>query len=167
MYMFRPVVREHPRLRALIENGLGDDGLVWLKLPPPTANTGKALAFCRKTIDQVLAQGPMVYKIGVTADPLVRFYKSPTLQNPSPGYYNCKEKFKCMYILYAGVTWEEAALMEAVLIESHQGKPGNRNILAGGEGRKQVAGPFFTYLVFKSAMYNSLGVGNRIVDPQG
>ena len=42
--------------------------------------------------------------------------------------------------------------MEAVLIESHKGKPGNRNARPGGEGRQMHDGPFFTYIVFKSAM---------------
>jgi len=145
-------VRRLPRLQLLFAKGLGDDGLVWLKLPPPSANTGKALAFCRSVVDKLVAKGPHVYKIGVTSDPLFRFYKRPFAESPSPGYYYCHEKFKGMYIIYASVSWDEAALMEAVLIESHKGKPGNRNDRPGGEGRKTDTGPFFTYVVFKLAM---------------
>ena len=141
-----------PRLSTLISKGLGDDGLVWLKLPPPAASTGRALAFCRDVIDKLLKKGPHVYKIGVTADPLFRFYKRPSFESSSPGSYYCQDKFKCMYVLYASATWDEAALMEAVLIESHRGCPGNRNDRPGGEGRKCDAGPFFTYVVFKSAL---------------
>ena len=57
-----------------------------------------------------------------------------------------------MYVLYAAACFDEAALMEAVLIESHLGRSGCRNIRPGGEGKKMGKGPFFTYLVFKSAM---------------
>ena len=143
-------MRDSPVLRRLISHGLGSDALVWLKMPPATANTGQSLACCRKVVATVLDKGPTVYKIGVTGDPLLRFYKEPCTASPNPGYYKSHEKFKCMYVLYAGATWEEAALMEAVLIESHLGKPGNRNIRPGGEGRRMGQGPFFTYLVFKS-----------------
>lgn len=136
----------------LISKGLGDDGLVWLKLPTATANTGRTLAWCRSVINRLLKKGPHVYKIGVTADPLFRFYKRPTFESPSPGYYHDHEKYKGMYILYAGVAFEEAALMEAILIESHLGCPGNRNKQPGGEGRRSDEGPFFCYVVFKSAM---------------
>lgn len=87
---------------------------------------------------------------------MFRFFKEPTLASPSPGYYLSSEKFKCMHVLYCGVTWEEAALMEAVLIASHLSKPGNRNVRPGGEGRQVGAGPFFTYVVFKSAMWRTL-----------
>ena len=125
---------------------------MWLKLPPPNSNTGKSLAWCRERVDRIKFECPQVYKIGVTADPMFRFFKEPTLASPSPGYYLSSEKFKCMHVLYCGVTWEEAALMEAVLIESHLSKPGNRNVRPGGEGRQVGAGPFFTYVVFKSAM---------------
>lgn len=82
----------------------------------------------------------------------LRFYKQPCLGSPSPGYYFCQEKFKCVYVLYAAACWEEAALMEAVLIEQEINKPGCRNVRPGGEGRRMDRGPFFTYLVFKSAM---------------
>ena len=150
LYLFKPCMRDSPVLRRLISHGLGSDALVWLKMPPATANTGQSLACCRKVVATVLDKGPTVYKIGVTGDPLLRFYKEPCTAPPNPGYYKSHEKFKRMYVLYAGATWEEAALMEAVLIESHLGKPGNRNIRPGGEGRRMGQGPFFTYLVFKS-----------------
>ena len=151
MELFKPSLRNLPALRKLLLSGLGRDALVWLKLPPVSANTGQALACCRKVIKHVLEQGPTVYKIGITADPLLRFYKKPCSGSPSPGYYQSHEKFKCMYVLYAGSTWEEAALMEAVLIEPHLNKPGCRNVRPGGEGRRMEHGPFFTYIVFKSA----------------
>ena len=150
--MFKPSLRSIPKLHGLISEGLGSDGLVWLKLPKATANTGQALDSCRKVIAGVLKRGPTVYKIGVTGDPLFRFYKPSCIASPTPGYYKGPDKFKCMYVLYAGHTWDEAALMEAVLIESHVGKPGNRNVRPGGEGRQIQKGPFFTYMVFKSAM---------------
>lgn len=88
----------------------------------------------------------------MTADPMFRFFKEPTFASPSPSYYSSGENFKCMHVLYCGVTWEEAALMEAVLIESHLSKPSNPNVRPRGEGRQVGAGPFFTYVVFKPAM---------------
>lgn len=142
-----------PRMEALILEGLGDDGLIWLKMPPPTCSSGQSLAFCRRVIENILSRGPHVYKIGVTANPLYRFYKRPTLDSPSPGYYYSREKYKTMYIIYSAATFGEAALMEAVLIEGHRNMPGCRNENPGGEGRKADQGPFFTYVVFKSAMY--------------
>lgn len=57
-----------------------------------------------------------------------------------------------MHVIFCSTTWDEAALMEAALIESHLNQPGNRNVRPGGEGRSVGAGPFFTYVVFKSAM---------------
>lgn len=137
-----------PRLQKLIAEGLGTDGLVWLKLPPPNFNAGQTLAFCKNKIKTVLNRCPHVYKIGITADPLLRFYK----ESPSPGYYRCQEKFKGMYVLFACNTWDEAALMEAALIDVYKTKPGNRNIRPGGEGKPSTEAPFFTYVVFKSAM---------------
>ena len=152
MKLFRPKLRSLPRLSNLISQGLGTDGLVWLKLPPPNANAGQALACCKNKIQSVLDRGPHVYKIGITADPMFRFYKEWSSSSPTFGYYRCHEKFKGMYVLFACSTWDEAALMEATLIDSHKGLPGNRNIRPGGEGRVSGEPPFFTYLVFKSAM---------------
>lgn len=86
---------------------------------------------------------------------MFRFFKEPTFASPSPSYYSSGENFKCMHVLYCGVTWEEAALMEAVLIESHLSKPSNPNVRPRGEGRQVGAGPFFTYVVFKPAMWRT------------
>lgn len=142
-----------PRLSVLISEGLGNDNLVRLRLPPPSASSGKALECCRKSIDNILErERPCIYKIGLSADPMFRFYKKPTNSSPSCGYYLCHEKFAAMHVLYSALTWQEAGLMEAVLIESHRGQPGNRNIRPGGEGKQIGDGPFFTYIVFKSAM---------------
>ena len=139
-------------MKSLITDGLGTDGLVWLKLPPPRANSGQALKWCKAKIDSLLNRGPHVFKIGITSNPLFRFYKEPSHMCPSPGYYRCGDKFKGMHVLFAGSTFEEAALMEAALKDVYQGRPGNRNMRAGGEGRNSETGPFFTYLVFKLAM---------------
>ena len=152
MLLFKPALRKSETLSLLISDGLGSDGLVWLKLPPPTANAGKALAWSRQVVDSLLAKGPHVFKIGITADPLFRFYKESSLHSPSPGYYRGHEKFTGMDVLYAATTWEEAALVEAILIETYRETPGNRNVRPGGEGRVCGHGPFFTYLVFKSAL---------------
>ena len=86
---------------------------------------------------------------------MFRFFKEPTFASPSPSYYSSGENFKCMHVLYCGVTWEEAALVEAVLIESHLSKPSNPNVRPRGEGRQVGAGPFFTYVVFKPAMWRT------------
>ena len=128
-----------------------DDPRVLFKLPPPGLNAGKALAFCREVLQQILVQqSPVVYKIGITGNPMFRFYKKPTSISPSAGYYYERDQFQFMYILYATETWDESALMEAVLIEAHLSKPGCRNIRPGGEGRQVYTGPFFCYVVCKS-----------------
>ncbi len=142
---FRPSLRALPRLHKLIQGGLGSDGLVWLKMPPANYTAGQQLSWCKAKISSVLSQGPHVYKIGITADPIFRFYKVPTVSSPSPGYYRCHEKFKAQ-------SFDEASLMEAALIEAHVGKPGCRNVKLGGEGRRSEDPPFFTCAVYKLAM---------------
>ena len=131
MNLFKPEVRRMPKLAQLISKGLGRDGLVWLKLPRPEASASQSLAWCRGRITRILNEGPQVYKIGITTDPLLRFYKQPTSTSQSPGYYYAKEKFKCMHVIFGATSWDAAALMEAALIESHQHKPGNRNVRPG------------------------------------
>ena len=128
------------------------DPRIQLKLPPVSANAGQALAWCREIIRKLLIQGPHVYKVGITGHPVFRFYKKPSQVSPSPGYFYEKDKFQFMWLLYAAATWEEAALMEAVLIESLLHKPGCRNLRPGGEGRQVFAGPYFCYIVYKSLL---------------
>ncbi len=141
-------------LTELISDGLGRDGLVWLKLPPAMASAGRSLEWCKNKIAHVLDEGPQVFKIGITANPLHRFYRKPNVDelNPSPGYYFSREKFKCMHVVFCGSTWDEVALMEAILIQLYKDTPGNRNVRPGGEGRKMAEGPYFTYIVFKPAI---------------
>ena len=149
MNLFNPSAREMRRLKSLILEGLGSDPRVLLKLPQPKATTGRALQHCRSMISNVLAKGPHVFKIGVSADPMFRFYKKPTNSSNSCGYFCGDERYKFIHVLFASSRWEEAALMEAVLIEPHQETPGNRNVRPGGDGRQMGEGPFFTYLVLK------------------
>ena len=120
-----------------------------MKLPPPSAKAGKALQLTKQSIASTLAKGPAVFKVGLAGDPLFRFYKKPSPSSPSPGYFYDRERYEYMHVVYAGATWDEASLMEAVLISEFLGKPGNRNINSGGEGRKVFEPPFFTYVVFK------------------
>ena len=132
--------------------GLGCDPRVVLKLPRPEASAGKALLWAREAIQGVLEKGPTVYKIGLTGNPEFRFYKKPSRASPSPGYFYDPEKYQYMYVIFAGATWDEASLMEAVLISEFRAKPGNRNMNPGGEGRQVYDPPYFTYLVFKSLL---------------
>ncbi len=60
MQLFKPTLRGLPRLKSLVMDGLGTDGLVWLKLPPPRANAGQALKWCKAKIDSLLNRGPHV-----------------------------------------------------------------------------------------------------------
>lgn len=139
-----------PRLSSLISEGLGQDSRVQLHLPPPNTSSGKALEWSGRKISSIL-RVPCVYKIGITADPMFRFYKEPTNSSPTCGYFLCHEKFVAMRVIFAALTFQEAGLMEAILIESHKGQPGNRNIRPGGEGKQIGNCPFFTYIVFKPA----------------
>ncbi|CAE7244235.1 UPF1 [Symbiodinium sp. CCMP2592] len=150
--MFKPSVRHLPRLQQLLLDGLGNDDRVKLCLPPPLLNAGKALLSIRERVASILRLGPTVYKIGLTGDPLFRFYKVPSKTNSSAGYRYDIDQYAEMQVLFAGATWDEAALMEAVLISEFQGRPGNRNINPGGEGRQVYDPPYFTYIVFKSAL---------------
>ena len=148
--LFRPSVVRSPRFLGLLQKGLLDDPRVVCKMPPPSLNAGRCLAYCREALQNVLCRGPTVYKIGLTADPLFRFYKKPSPVSPSPGYFYERDRFEIMYIVYAARTFEEAALMEAALIEPHLHRQGCRNILPGGEGRQVNEGPFFCYMVCKT-----------------
>ena len=150
--MFKPSVRDLPRLRELLLQGLGSDARVQLQLPRPSLNAGKALLSVRNKVASILSLGPTVYKIGLTGDPMFRFYKVPSQTSASAGYRHDLEQYEEMHVLFAGATWDEAALMEAVLIAEFQGRPGNRNINPGGEGRQVYDPPYFTYIVFKSAL---------------
>ncbi|OLP93299.1 hypothetical protein AK812_SmicGene24800 [Symbiodinium microadriaticum] len=150
--MFKPSVRDLPRLRELLQGGLGNDDRVKLRLPRPLLSAGKALLSIRERVASILQLGPTVYKIGLTGDPMFRFYKKPSKTSSSSGYRYDLEQYEEMQVLFAGATWDEAALMEAVLIAEFQGRPGNRNINPGGEGRQVYDPPYFTYIVFKSAL---------------
>ena len=149
---FKLSVRCQPRLQELLVLGLGADRRVKLKLPPPSATASKSLQWCKQMVQSILDKGPTVYKIGMTGNPLLRFYKLPSAESPSPGYRYEKDKFEFMYIVFAGATWDEAGLVESCLIDLHKGKPGNRNINPGGEGKQVYDPPFFTYFVFKSLL---------------
>ena len=147
---FKPSVARLPRLSELLQQGLGLDTRVQLKLPPPHANAGKALQWTRKVIENVLHKGPSVFKIGLTGNPMFRFYKRPCAASPSPGYFHERDKYQYLYVVYAGATWDEASLMEAILISEFRHLPGNRNVNPGGEGRQAYDPPYFAYLVFKT-----------------
>lgn len=82
---------------------------------------------------------------------MFRFYKKPTNSSPTCGYFLCHEQFIAMHVIFAALTFQEAGLMEAILVESHRDKPGNRNVRPGGEGKQIGNGPFFTYITFKPA----------------
>ena len=120
-----------------------------LKLPRAKASAGKTLQWAKEVTNSVICKGPTVYKIGLTGNPLFRFYKKPSQASPSTGYFHDREQFQYMYVVFAGATWDEAALMEAALIAEFAAKPGNRNINPGGEGRPVYEPPYFTYVVFK------------------
>ena len=150
--MFKPSVRDLPRLRQLLLEGLGNDDRVKFRLPRPLLSAGKALLSIRERVRSIVHSGPTVFKIGLTGDPMFRFYKVPSKTSTSAGYRYDLEQYEEMHVLFAGATWDEAALMEAVLIEEFQGRPGNRNVNPGGEGRQVYDPPYFTYVVFKSAL---------------
>ena len=149
---FKTSVASLPRLRELLDAGLLTDPRIQLKLPPPSAKAGQSLAYCREVIRKLLMQGPTVYKVGITGHPVFRFYKRPTRLSPSAGYFYERDNYQSMWLLYATATWDEAALMEAVLIESLLHQPGCRNLHPGGEGRQVFSGPYFCYIVHKSAL---------------
>ncbi|CAE7337067.1 unnamed protein product [Symbiodinium natans] len=150
--LFKAPVRALPRLAYLLREGLAADLRVKLRLPPPLANAGKALQWAKSVVRGVLDTGPTVHKIGLSGNPLFRFYKKPSVASPSPGYYHSADRFQGMYVLFAGSTWDEASLMEAVLISEFRDTAGNRNVNPGGEGRQVYDPPYFTYFVFKSLM---------------
>ena len=152
--IFKPSIRGLPRLSELLLDGLGQDAKVRLVLPSTGASAGRALLRSKYVITEVLAKGPAVFKIGLTGNPMFRFYKKPSKASPSPGYLYEKDKYEQMFVLFAGATFDEAALMEAALIADFKDKPGSRNINPGGEGRQVYDPPYFTYLAFKTLYHH-------------
>jgi hypothetical protein len=93
-----------------------------------------------------LYPGCVVFKIGVTTDPIHRFF------NKSFGYANDKD-FEHMIVLCKTDTAEAIGFVEAALISKFKGISGCRNIGLGGENIPSASSrsdqAFFCYLVYR------------------
>jgi hypothetical protein len=97
---------------------------------------GLVLASARQTVEAKLAAGAglLFFKIGITANPLQRWY-----------YYE-EELYEQLYLLACFEETSGAQMLEAALISHFRETSGCRNEAPGGEGLTGKP-PFFTYLV--------------------
>jgi len=95
---------------------------------------------CRQLAAWFAAIGPIVFKVGIAADPGHRFW------NPEFGY-ETERAWHFMDVVWSGPA-NESRQLEIDLISAFRGLPGCRNVSAGGDGvrpdRKHLC---FTYLV--------------------
>ena len=121
-------------------------GVVVFRLAECT-QAGKVLKHCTLLIDGVLALYPgcVVFKIGVTTDPVRRYF------DKTIGYAKDKD-FEKMVVLCRTHTAEGIGFLEAALIMKYGGVPGCRNVGPGGENvHKGFAEPgaFYSYVVYR------------------
>ena len=118
-------------------------GLVFKSLVPRYSNNITSGVVLRHARDQVLSMqqcmgGPVCFKIGVTANPPLRFSTYLDL-----GYSS-------MWLLHASPSMGETHMLEAALISEWGDVPGNKNKQhSGGEGNLSRSKPAisFVYMV--------------------
>ncbi len=133
------VASKHP----ISENNFG---VVVFRLTEYT-QAGKVLKYCIALIDGVLGLYPgcVVFKIGVTTDPVRRYF------DKSIGYAKDKD-FEQMLVLCRTHTAEGIGFLEAALIMKYGGAPGCRNVGPGGENVHKGSaepGAFYSYVVYR------------------
>ena len=112
-----------------------------IDLGPPRA--GAMLEHCINCIARRLEQGPTVFKVGITADPIVRFVF----------YKTDRDVFSHMLLLCVSQEPGYVAMLEAALIREFQRSHRNqgfRNVATGGETCPE-SGPVYLYVVTRAA----------------
>ena len=112
-----------------------------IDLGPPRA--GAMLEHCINCIARRLEQGPTVFKVGITADPIVRFVF----------YKTDRDVFSHMLLLCVSQEPGYVAMLEAALIREFQRSHRNqgfRNVATGGENCPD-RGPVYLYVVTRAA----------------
>lgn len=133
------MVSKHP----ISENNFG---VVVFRIAEFT-QAGKVLKHCIGLIDSVLALYPgcVVFKIGVTTDPVRRYF------DKSIGYAKDKD-FEKMLVLCRTHTAEGIGFLEAALIMKYGMVPGCRNVGPGGENVQSGSAElnaFYSYVVYR------------------
>lgn len=105
----------------------------------------RLLKHCEWVVCSLSKKHPAVYKVGITENVMDRWVGRPYSYKFDP-----YDDWQQMIILFVGVDSMQCALVEAHLIHRFLGRSGCRNIRPGGESAKAGAGPFFTYVVWKS-----------------
>ncbi|CAJ1422627.1 unnamed protein product, partial [Effrenium voratum] len=128
--------------RMLPPELLGDPRVSAARLPSRNGKGGElaGAALCRAkgVVTQILdAMAPVVFKIGITCTPLVRWRA-----------YD-REGYQQMHLLHVTEEPGLVQMLEAALISEFQGRSGCRNVAKGGEG-PVGRGPYFAYLVVVS-----------------
>ena len=128
-------------LPQLLESGYCQ-GKLSFDLPRSRATASQVTKHAENSVSKISCQHPAVFKIGITANPIVRW------EHHVYGYALCRrEKWQGMKILSITSNSFSAALLESFLISKYRGTPGCRNENPGGETASPVEGPHFTYVV--------------------
>ena len=107
----------------------------------PSSNSGTILAHAQKTVQGVIAHGPTIFKIGITADPSHRW------GNHKYGYQHDRNAYQQM-LIFSEADSAGAAMLEASLINTFKSQAGCRNTAPGGEGVRHGC-VIYTYIVYR------------------
>jgi hypothetical protein len=116
-------------------------------MSPIKLTTGVILNHCKARVEKLCLKRPCAFKIGLTENPGKRW------SNCKYGYGRDKRaKWQQMTVLYCSSANIGASWCETALIDYFIGKPGNQNILKGGDTMSDSEGPHFTYVVHRSLL---------------
>lgn len=128
----RPAVRARPEVQAAVQ--------VKFNLPK-SRNAGNVLDHATQLVQDIVGQGPTIFKIGITADPAHRW------GNANYGYQHDRDAYQQM-LVFSEADSAGAAMLEASLINMFKNTSGCRNTAPGGEGVRHGC-TTFTYIVFR------------------
>ena len=107
----------------------------------PSSNAGTILNHAMQLVQNIIGQGPTIFKIGITADPAGRW------GNDKYGYQHDRDNYQQMLVLSEAES-AGAAMLEASLINKFKSISGCRNTAPGGESVRNGC-TTFTYIVFR------------------
>lgn len=97
-----------------------------------------------RELDDILRNQPQQFKIGVTANPKLRFFVKPTGQTDAKGYYY--QGYRHLVILAYGNCYA-MGFLEKSLINKFRNYSGCMNIAGGGDGLNEFShAMYFLYV---------------------
>ena len=139
---------ELPRMQQFLEQWEafgGKSEIAFYVCKQNSMTASRILKHCEWVVCSLSKKNPAVYKIGITENVMDRWMGRPYSYKFDP-----YDDWEQMIVLYVGEDSMQCALVEAHLIHRFLGRSGCRNVRPGGETAQAGAGPFFTYVVWKS-----------------